>query len=222
MESFYNVSARLNLASQPFRNRALPWTITAIIMVASLIALVFIISKSSQTSAQAKVVDRDLQSLREQAEALKQEATKISDALTPEQRRTLDAAHLLVDRKRFSWSLLFSDLETAMPNNVRVARINVRDVVVHSGQTMADLELTVVGKDPNDVTGMIRDMGRSGIFQAELLGQNLQKGKGEGGTEWTLRVRYTPRAGAPAAPKSSNTTTPTKAASNSANEGVAQ
>ena len=33
------MSAKLNLASRPFRNRALPWTVTALVAIASFAAL---------------------------------------------------------------------------------------------------------------------------------------------------------------------------------------
>jgi hypothetical protein len=59
--------------------------------------------------------------------------------------------------------------------------------------------LTVVAKSPSIVTDMIADMDRTGIFQAELRAQNLQRGKDEGGTEYELYVVYRPRAGAPIA-----------------------
>jgi hypothetical protein len=42
---------------------------------------------------------------------------------------------------------------------------------------------------------MIGAMDRSGIFHAELRSQNLQKGRGESGTEYELAVDYRPRAG---------------------------
>ena len=193
------MSAKLNLARQPFRNRALPWTITAVVMVASLLALVFIIRASMTTNAEASRVERDVNNLREQAKALQQHAEEIKEALTTEQLRTLQAAHTLVERKRFSWSRLFADLEASLPSNVRVTRINVRDVALRGNQTYAELELAVAGKSDADVTHMIGEMDRAGIFQAEPLSQDAQSEKNQGGTEWTLRVLYRPRAGAPAA-----------------------
>jgi len=193
------VSAKLNLASQPFRNRALPWTITAIVTVASLIALVFITRASVRTNAQADAVERDVKSLNQQVALIQGQAAEIKEALTPEQEQALQAAHTLVDRKRFSWSRLFADLEAALPGGVRVTRITVRDVALRGGRTYAELELAVVGKNPTDVTQMIAEMDREGVFQAEPAGQNLLRGRGEGGTEWTLRVLYSPRQGAPAA-----------------------
>lgn len=213
------MSANLNLASQPFRNRALPWTIAAIITVASLVALSFIISESRQTNAKADAVERDLRGLRQEAGLLQQQAEEIKESLTPEQRQTLEAAHALVNRKRFSWSRLFADLEASMPGSVRVTRISVRDVSPTSDQTSALLDLTVVGKTPDDVTRMISDMYRVGVFQAQPVAQNLQKGRGETGTEWTLRVLYTPRAGAPATARSDNAIAATARTATTSSEG---
>jgi hypothetical protein len=80
-----------------------------------------------------------------------------------------------------------------------VTRINVRDVTLRGNQTYAELELTVGGKSDADVTHMIGEMERGGIFQVEPMSQDAQNDKNQGGTEWTLRVLYRPRAGAPIA-----------------------
>jgi hypothetical protein len=40
-------------------------------------------------------------------------------------------------------------------------------------------------------------MDAGGIFQAELVAQNLQKGRGEIGTEYVMNVRYKPRSVVP-------------------------
>ncbi|MBV9211188.1 MAG: hypothetical protein JOZ52_11190 [Acidobacteria bacterium] len=194
------MSAKLNLASKPFRNRTLPWLITAIIVSASLIALVYIIGASRDARLKAERAAADLDTFRQQEAALIKKKDEINRALTPEQRQLLDAAHALVDRKHFSWSRLFVDLEGALPGNVRVTRINVKDVYMRGGQTFAELELSVMSKaSSDDVTNMISEMARGGVFEAEPVAQNLQKGSANaGGMEWVLRVIYRPRAGAPA------------------------
>ena len=194
------MSAKLNLASKPFRNRTLPWLITAIIMSASLIALVLIFSASRDARRKAEQAAADLDNVRKQEAVLIQKKDEINRALTPEQRQLLDAAHSLVDRKRFSWSRLFADLEAALPGNVRVTRINVKDVYMRGGRTSAELELSVMSKAASDdVTNMIGEMSRGGVFEAEPTAQNLQKGSASaGGMEWVLHVIYRPRAGAPA------------------------
>ncbi len=192
------MSAKLNLASKPFRNRTLPWLITAIIMSASLLALIYIISASRKANSDAASVAASLDALHKQEAELIRHKEEVNRALAPEQRQLLDAAHTLVDRKRFSWSRLFADLEAALPGNVRVTRINVKDVYLRAGQTYAELELTVMSKAASDdVTNMIAEMSRGGVFEAEPTVQNLQKGSSAGGMEWVLYVKYRPRAGAP-------------------------
>lgn len=192
------MSANLNLASQPFRNRALPWTIAGVITVASLLALIVLISNSSQTNRRAAEVERESESQRQQVAGFERRAEEIKQSLTPEQTETLEAAHALVGRKRFSWARLFADLEAVLPGSVRVKRITVRDIGREGERTVAELELVIVSKNPADATAMIMDMDRGGIFRAELIEQNLQKERGEAGTESTLRVNYYPRTVVPA------------------------
>ena len=188
------VISRLNLASDPFRNRALPWTVAAAVSAVSLVALVFILSEYRRVGAEADASERQVAAMRAQRRDLERQAEEIKQTIPPEQRRTLEAAHALVSRKGFSWSQLFSDLENFMPASVRVSRINVREVAQVGDQTRADLDLTVVGRTPTDVTGMISEMSRAGTFSAVPVSENLRSGRGESGYEWLLRVSYVQRA----------------------------
>lgn len=192
------MATRINLASKPFSNRALPWVVTTFIIFISLVCLIFIVQGTRQAEAQAYSVQNDINNLGQQAQTLRQQAEAVKNSLTPAQLQTLDAAHVLVDRKHFSWSRLFADLELALPGSVRVKRIAVRGVGTRGEQTLAELELTVVAKSPATVTDMIAEMDRAGIFHAELRSQNLQRGRGESGAEYELYVVYRPRAGSPA------------------------
>ena len=188
------VITRLNLASDPFRNRALPWTIAVAVSIVSMAVLVLILAQYREVSAETVESERQVQEMRAQRAELERQAQEISQNIPPEQRETLKAAHELVSRKSFSWSQLFSDLEEFLPSSVRVSRINVREVSQIGDQTQADLDLTVVGRAPSDVTGMIDEMNRVGKFHAVPLTENQKSGKGESGYEWTLRVSYVQRA----------------------------
>jgi Tfp pilus assembly protein PilN len=195
------VISRLNLASDPFRNRTLPWTVAAVVSLASLVALVYTLSNYRTASAEAAAADRQVAVMRDQRKEFERQAVEIRQTIPPEQRQTLDAAHTLVSRKGFSWSQLFSDLEGSLPQSVRVSRINVREVSQVGDQTRADLDLTVVGRTPSDVTGMITEMSRLGTFSAVPVTENQKSGRGESGYEWLLRVSYVQRsrrAGRPA------------------------
>lgn len=195
---------KLNLSSTPFRNRALPWTVTAIVTLFSVIALVFIAKWTFNTNAQAQAAARDVAKLSKEADELNKRAEAIKRALTPEQKLALKSTHTLVDRKQFSWSRLFADLESALPGSVRVTRITVKGVRTQDGRTVTNLELVVASKSHATVIQMIEDMERQGIFHAQLGLQNLERGRGESGQEYEMDVLYTPRAGVSITPNDQN------------------
>lgn len=199
---------KLNLASKPFSNRSLPWVVSALIITVSIISMVFIVRATRTTTAQANLVQNDINVLGRQEHELREQAQAIKNSLTNEQLQTLSAAQILVDRKHFSWSRLFADLESALPGDVRVKRIAVREIATVRNQTLADLELTVIAKTPVTVTDMIAAMAKTGIFDAQLRSQTLQRGRGEGGAEYELAVRYQPRAGVPTEPVAAVQQTP--------------
>jgi Tfp pilus assembly protein PilN len=203
-----SMPTKLNLASRPFSNRSLPWAVTALVVFISLSCLALIVRANSNAKAQAHAVQNDINNLAQQERQLREQAQAVKNSLTPEQLQTLAAAHTLVDRKRFSWSRLFADLELALPENVRVKRIAVRGVATRGDETLAELELTVAAKSPATVTEMIADMERAGIFHAELRSQNLPRGRGESGAEYELYVIYRPRAGSPVDTVASVSVTP--------------
>ena len=186
---------KLNLASKPFSNRSLPWVVTTLVVFVSLVCLVFIVRATGRANAQAAAVQKDINDLKQQELNLRKQADAIKGSLTAERLQTLAAAHTLVDRKHFSWSRLFADLESALPGTVRVKRIAVLGVTTRGNGTLADLELTVVAKTPATVTEMIAEMDRGGVFHAELRSQTLSRGRGETGAEYELAVIYRPRAG---------------------------
>ena len=188
---------KINLASKPFSNRSLPWAIAAVVIVFSLISLIFIVRATATAKSQAYAVQNDINLLSQEEQRVRQQADAVRKSLTAEQQQTLAAAHTLADRKSFSWSRLLSDLELALPGVVRVKRIAVSGVATRDNETLAELELTVVAKNPTTVTDMIAEMDRAGIFHAELLSQNLQRGRNESGTEYELYVVYRPRPGTP-------------------------
>jgi Tfp pilus assembly protein PilN len=191
------MTTALNLASNPFRNRSLPWTVTTVVALLSIVGLIFIARATYQTDAEVQAAEREVAKQKQDIAAINQRAEQISRSLSPEQKQTLKSAHVLVDRKRFSWSRLFADLEAALPGAVRIARITVKDVGAEGDRTVADLDLVVVSKSASIVTQMMEDMHREGIFDAQLVSQNLQRGRGESGEEYEMSVHYTPRLGAP-------------------------
>ena len=186
--------SRLNLASEPFRNRTLPWTVAVVVSAVSLLALVYTLAEYRRVGGEADAAERRVEAMRQQQKDYERQAQEIRQTIPVEQRQTLEAAHALVSRKGFSWSQLFSDLEGSLPQSVKVSRINVREVAQVGDQTRADLDLTVVGRAAADVTGMITEMNSAGTFSAVPVSENQKSGRGESGYEWALRVSYVQRA----------------------------
>jgi len=189
------VNNSLNLASKPFSNRLLPWALTAIILFVSLIGLILVMRMTTNANAEAKRLEAENTALKQREQSLLEAAKTVKASFTGDQQQALPAAHQLVDRKLFSWSRLLADLEASLPGSVKVSRIAVRDVTTYSNQTLAQLDLAVFAKSATTINEMIASMHEQGIFQLELRNQNLQKGRGESGTEYEFYVVYRPRPG---------------------------
>ena len=189
------MSNNLNLASKPFSNRLLPWVLTAVILFISMVGLVVVIQLTTSINRDVASRNASVNKMKQEEQALITKGEELKRQFSIDKQQALQAAHQLVDRKGFSWSRLFADLEDAVPDNVRVSRIAVRDITRQGDQTVADLDLAVFSKTSTNVLQMISDMNKSGIFDAKLVNQNLQKGRGESGSEFELVVVYRPRHG---------------------------
>ena len=189
------MNSSLNLASKPFSNRVLPWALTAIVLLISVVGLVIVVRLTTVARKQADVAQVEINALKQQEKTLLDSAQAVKDQLTPEQQQAVPSAHELIDRKQFSWSRLLADLESSLPNNVKVSRIAVRDVMTQEDQTVASLDLALFAQNPSTISEMIGEMHHQGIFQLELRSQNLQKGRGEQGTEYEFDVVYRSRPG---------------------------
>lgn len=188
---------RLNLASTPFRNRTMPWLLSALVLLILFFAFVFMYAHWSNTATEAKTVDTSLKEIQEKLKVFEDKEKQVAQELTPQQQQLLVATHKLVDRKEFSWSRLFSDLENVLPGTVSVSQINVTDIRRRGDRTEAEIEFSVLSRRYPDVMGMIDRMNSSGMFNAELRGQDLQRSDSGDYSEFKLFLIYTTRRAAP-------------------------
>jgi len=127
-----------------------------------------------------------------QVKELDNKGQLVQEELTPEQRALLIGAHKLVANKSFGWSKLFSDLEGVLPNSVSASRISVENIFKDGDRVRAELDFAVLSNDYQSVAVMIDSMNNSGVFKAELRGQDRQKTERSTYTEYTLHLIYTP------------------------------
>ncbi len=77
LTGYISVTTKLNLASKPFSNRALPWVVTALVIFVSLTSLVFILRAANRANAQAALVQKDINDLGQQELALRKQAEAV-------------------------------------------------------------------------------------------------------------------------------------------------
>jgi len=196
------VIAKLNLSTHPFRNRVLPYLGAALLLVVDAFGAVFCIIALRDNAEKNELLARSIEERKGEIERLKGEGAKVQQLLSPEQKALLTASHKLVGNKTFGWSRLFADLESVLPGSVSASRIAVENVYQDADRIRAELELGVLSRDYPAVMVMIENMNNSGLFKAELRGQDLQKNERLTFTEYTFRLIYTPTYGYNASPES--------------------
>lgn len=191
---------KLNLSSDPFRNRTTPYLLSLILIGLAGMATVFFLYSLRENSTQNDRLTAQIKEMETEVSRLKGEGEKVQQQLSPQQRELLVASHKLVANKSFGWSRLFADLESVMPGSVSASRIAVENVYKDGDRVKAELNFSVLSRDYAAVMSMIDSMNNSGQFQAELRSQDLQKTERITYTEYTLHLIYTQAYGYAAAP----------------------
>ncbi len=186
---------KLNLATHPFRNRVLPYLAAGLMLVVGASAGVYDLVRLRENAKQNELLARAIEERQAEIGRLKGEGEKVQQLLTPEQKALLNASHKLVANKAFGWSRLFADLESVLPPSVSASRIAVENIYHDGDRIRAELEFGVLSRDYPAVMSMIESMNNSGLFRAELRGQDLQQNERMTYTEYTFRLIYTPAYG---------------------------
>ncbi len=193
---------KLNLSTKPFRNRTTPYLLSLLLLAVAVSGAVLCFSQLNENSKLNEIAAGQVEQMQDEVRRLKGEGEKVQQQLSPEQRQLLVASHKLVANKSFGWSRLFADLESVLPGSVSASRIAVENVYKDGDRVKAELEFGVLSRDYTAVMSMIGNMNNSGLFQADLRGQDLQKNERMTYSEYTLHLIYTPAYGYSTAPAS--------------------
>ncbi|MGE3468429.1 MAG: hypothetical protein AB7J13_16025 [Pyrinomonadaceae bacterium] len=164
-------------------------------LVLSAVVGVYSLATLRDNSNKNELLAKAVQERQAKIDQLKGEGAKVQQLLTPDQKQLLNAAHKLVANKKFGWSRLFADLESVLPPSVSASRIAVENIYQDGDRVKAELEFGVLSRDYPAVMAMIQNMNNSGLFLAELRGQDLEKNERITYTEYTFRLIYTPAYG---------------------------
>ncbi|MEP6900910.1 MAG: hypothetical protein ABJA66_04120 [Actinomycetota bacterium] len=182
---------KLNLASRPFRNRTLPYLIALLLLAFSVGGAILCFAELGNIKRDNERAKTDISQMEADLKKLNKQGELVQQELTPDQRALLIGAHKLVANKSFGWSRLFADLENVLPGSVSASRISVENVFKDGDRIKAELNFAVLSRDYQSVAQMIDNMNNSGVFKAELRGQDLQKTERLTFTEYTLHLIYT-------------------------------
>lgn len=186
---------KLNLASRPFRNRTTPYLLSLILLAVAVSGGLLSFSQMNKAVEQNEIAKNNIRHMSEELSQLEQRGRAVQQKLTPDQQNLLIASHRLVASKTFGWSRLFADLEAVLPGSVSASRVVVENIYKDGDRIKAELEFGVLSRNYQAVITMIANMNNSGLFRAELRGQDRQQKEHLVFTEYTLRLVYTPAYG---------------------------
>jgi Tfp pilus assembly protein PilN len=166
--------------------------LSLIMLALAVSGAVLCFARLRSNNAELATARGQVEQMNEEIGRLKGEGEKVRQQLSPDEQNLLIASHKLIDNKKFSWSRLFADLENVLPGSVSASRISVQNVYRDGDRVKAELDLGVLSRDYESVMSMITQMNNSGLFQAELRGQDRQQNQSTTYTEYSLHLIYMP------------------------------
>jgi type IV pilus assembly protein PilN len=185
----------INLASQPYEDSRQLWLRWgSIVAVLGLLTLALLYTTISGWLAASK--DRQLiqQQEREIAERDAAKARAEATLNLPENRSIRDRSQFLNDlfqRKAFSWTKVFEDLERVMPSRLHV--VSIEPEMAGSNQLM--LKLRVGGESRERAQELVRKMESSQHFQQTHIREEIsaQSSRAQGdNVEFNISATYIP------------------------------
>jgi hypothetical protein len=181
----------LNLASEPFRNERLP---VLALVVAGLAVLALTVQhlvllqellpgRTSATRQEAAALEAESERLRSEARAAR--APRPEPAGLAEWTLIKD----LVDRRAFSWTLLFAHLESVLPDGVHLVSIIPS---VRRGELL--LDVGAVARTPADAREFVRRLEGREEFDDVYLREEGDRGE----VRFTMKYRPSPSRALPA------------------------
>ena len=180
----------VNLARHPFRrDRAMlvGSSIVAVLLLGTLIMLITLAvnerNAARDTRQQLTQVNRQLSTLRTEQSALDRQIRKPGNEVVLDRSILLNT---LIKRKAISWTRIFSDLGTVLPENVRV--IAIRPQV--NAQDQLFLDMTVSATAPEPVIGFIVKLESSDAFGSTAVSGIVPPSQTDPTFRYRLSVNY--------------------------------
>ena len=186
---------RTNLSTRPFYNeRAVHGILTIAAILVLLLTLfnvfeiVILSRKQSELGGKAAAAEARARELRAHAAQVRQGIdTRKLETISGAARE----ANTIIGQRLFSWTELLNQLETTLPENVRITSMRPRvepDGII--------IQLSVVARRAQEINQFLGNLENTRAF-ADMLSRN--ENLSEEGLEATVEGRYLPSAGSPKA-----------------------
>jgi Tfp pilus assembly protein PilN len=183
---------RGNLATRPFYNEPAVhlWLLVAAIVVAA--ATLFNVAQMLRYSRSDTELARQAANDEARAAELRAEAARLRGTVDARQieRASLEAQHAneLIDRRTFSWTALWNELEATLPPNVRITSFRPR-LDARRGNVVT---ITLVARSVDDVDKFMANLEGTGSFP-EIL-PPTERANERGQIDTAIEAVYAPRS----------------------------
>ncbi len=181
---------RHNLSTRPFYNERAVHVVLALVSLLAVVAtgvnawqFSALSGRNGQLQSRLQAAERKADDLRTRAAGLRTSINAKDLDLTI---MAADEANILIDRRVFSWTELFNQFETTLPESVRIASVRPR---IDKGIGMT-LLVVVVAKNAEGIDSFIEKLEKTGTFTGLLSREEFVR---EDGTlQATLQGVYAP------------------------------
>lgn len=181
---------RHNLSTRPFYNERLVRVVLVVVAVVALGATAFDAWQATTLSGHNSQLQNQLQSDQRKANDLRTRAASLRGSISPKQLAmtiaAADEANVVIDRRVFSWTELFNQFETTLPESVRIASVRPR-IDRPSGMT---LSIVVVARNAEGIDAFIERLEKTKAFTGLLSREEYVRE--DGSLQATLEGEYTP------------------------------
>lgn len=163
----------LNLSREPFRNRTAFWLVVSASYLLVLITLVIVLMRAGAVGADTAALSEEAM---EQAATIAELEARIAEMKSAESsalftdadRRALDDARRLLERKSVGWSRLLGDLEPHVPVRAKLTGIQVVGFEGTGPSLVVRLRISGQGRDIDQMTTFLARLdGSGGRFESD-------------------------------------------------------
>jgi hypothetical protein len=197
----------LNLATRPYEDAALFLRNWLLVLGAALLLTSVLVYAAVAGYAESRDVRRQVQHVRAQIAELEQRRVHAAAVLDLHQNRDVRTHSAFLNaqfaRKTFSWTQVFSDLETLMPTRLQV--VSIRPQLTDDGRLQ--VQLLVAGPLRERAIELVRRMEQSERFRQPHVRSERVRTGATGATDVQVQIVafYVPAAPPPAAPPAAAT-----------------